>query len=126
MAFMDVQAMHDEWLQVDGPCGVDVIPVRSLGIDVPRVFAEWNTAEPIGSDTSLRPVPACIADYCENRSAWELDGPREGYCGRYSAPGYMDCTEWCGPFDSREDAIREAREMYGEDDEDDNNDEDGE
>lgn len=40
-------------------------------------------------------------------------GPREkdtedeqGYCGRLSAPGYMDCTDWLGPFETP----REARE----------------
>jgi hypothetical protein len=35
------------------------------------------------------------------------------YAGRYSAPGYMDCTEWC--FDtSKRRLARHLREMYGE------------
>ena len=39
-----------------------------------------------------------------------------GWFARLSAPGYMDCTEWSGPFDSEQAARDELREMYGDDD----------
>lgn len=35
------------------------------------------------------------------------------YAGRYSAPGYMDCTDWSYGTNKR-DLIRELRDMYGE------------
>ncbi len=36
------------------------------------------------------------------------------YAGRYSAPGYMDCTSWSyDPSKAR--LARELRDMYGED-----------
>ncbi len=39
--------------------------------------------------------------------------PRQQYAGRYSAPGYMDCTDW--DFDSNKRRLLSTlREMYGE------------
>lgn len=38
-----------------------------------------------------------------------------GWFARLSAPGYMDCTEWSGPFDTEEEAIAECKDMYGDD-----------
>lgn len=35
------------------------------------------------------------------------------YAARYSAPGYLDCTEWTFGR-NRRDLIREVRSMYGE------------
>ena len=36
------------------------------------------------------------------------------YAARYSAPGYMDCTDWSyGP--NKRQLLREVRDMYGED-----------
>lgn len=42
-----------------------------------------------------------------------------GWCARYSAPGYMDCTDWCGPYPTREQAERECEALYGDDDDSD-------
>lgn len=37
--------------------------------------------------------------------------PRKHYAGRYSAPGYLDCTDWS--YDTnRKRLTRELREMY--------------
>lgn len=35
-----------------------------------------------------------------------------GWCARLSAPGYMDCTEWVGPFDTELEAALELERMY--------------
>ena len=37
----------------------------------------------------------------------------EGWFARFSAPGYMDCTDWSGPYDSELHAMRELDEQYG-------------
>lgn len=37
----------------------------------------------------------------------------EGWFARFSAPGYMDCTDWNGPYDSELHAMRELDEQYG-------------
>jgi hypothetical protein len=39
---------------------------------------------------------------------------RKHYAARYSANGYMDCTDWHYGTNKRE-LIREVRDMYGED-----------
>lgn len=38
---------------------------------------------------------------------------RNQYAGRYSAPGYMDCTDWNFGTNKRE-LERELRDMYGD------------
>lgn len=40
-----------------------------------------------------------------------------GWFGRMSAPGYTDCTEWGGPYETQEEALNELSELYGDDDE---------
>ena len=37
-----------------------------------------------------------------------------GYFCRLSAPGYLDATEWSGPFDTEAEAEAHLLEMYGE------------
>ena len=36
-----------------------------------------------------------------------------GWYARLSAPGYMDCTEWSGPFASEEEALADLVETFG-------------
>lgn len=38
-----------------------------------------------------------------------------GIYARLSAPGYLDCTDWIGPFDSQREAEEELYRMYGND-----------
>jgi hypothetical protein len=37
---------------------------------------------------------------------------RKGWGYRLSAAGYMDCTEWCGPFATREAAVKDCGEQF--------------
>lgn len=63
-------------------------------------------AELVGS----RPKPADFADY--------IDGtPKEaekvkGWFVRLSAPGYMDATDWSGPFDTEQEARAHVRDFW--------------
>lgn len=55
-------------------------------------------------------------DECDGRAdpdsfyAW----PTRQYAGRYSAPGYMDCTDWHYDANKRR-LARTLRDMYGDD-----------
>lgn len=40
---------------------------------------------------------------------------KTGWFARLSAPGYLDCTDWCGPFDTAEAAEAYIQSMYFED-----------
>ncbi len=37
-----------------------------------------------------------------------------GWFGRLSASGYLDCTDWSGPFGSEQEAHAFLNEMYGD------------
>jgi hypothetical protein len=39
-----------------------------------------------------------------------LEGP--GFYARLTAPGYLDCTDWCGPFPSVFRALRDLCSTY--------------
>lgn len=39
---------------------------------------------------------------------------RAGWYSRLSAPGYLDCTDWSGPYKSQDEAFTALYEMYGE------------
>lgn len=36
-----------------------------------------------------------------------------GWWGRMSASGYLDCTDWTGPFGTEEECMEELENMYG-------------
>lgn len=40
-----------------------------------------------------------------------------GWFARLSAPGYMDCTEWQGPYETEAEALADLADTYGDDDE---------
>jgi hypothetical protein len=42
----------------------------------------------------------------------------QGWFCRLDAPGYMDCTDWSGPYDTKDEAIEALEDMYPEEDED--------
>ena len=44
-------------------------------------------------------------------------GIKAGWFGRLSASGYMDSTDWAGPFASEKACEDYLQEMYGEDEE---------
>lgn len=37
-----------------------------------------------------------------------------GYFAQLAAPGYLDQTEWIGPYDSADEALEALYEMYGD------------
>ena len=44
----------------------------------------------------------------------EVEPTESGWYSRLSAPGYMDCTDWSGPYDSEEEAAVGLYEMFAE------------
>jgi len=48
-----------------------------------------------------------------------------GWFGRMSAPGYLDATDWIGPFRSEQDVMAELEEQYGDQDYEDDYEDEG-
>lgn len=64
------------------------------------------------------PQPEHFTDYIE----WGTPATFEHVSGWFaclSAPGYMDCTNWSGPFATEEEAKEYLRDTYGDDEEED-------
>jgi hypothetical protein len=103
--------------QVETTHGTELIPedvVSCVGFPGPDYDADKVSPE------VWEEVCDLLRDYCEGeiQSATVVNG----YFGRYSAPGYMDCTEW--NFDTDPKALAAyLDEMYGDDDESDDDDE---
>lgn len=93
------------WIVLDGPYGGEIIPCDFCG-ELPDLD-DFDGDE----DSWKSAAFAQVADYAENRECWEIEQVN-GYAGRLSAPGYLDCTDWIGPFDSAKDARREVINTY--------------
>lgn len=54
-----------------------------------------------------------VREYCEPEEGWDDDNqPESGWYGRLSAPGYLDCTEWDGPYQRGWMALRAVCETH--------------
>ena len=91
MAFMEDQIEFGEWWELDSSEGIFYAPAW-----------EVSKNEMIGD--------------CANGSMWTIKLIK-GYGTRVSAPGYLDCSEWC-VFDTEEEAQEYLDDYYPEDEED--------
>lgn len=109
MAFMSPVAEHLTMYRVETNVGTELVPEEVCGaIDL---------QSPPDGDTWR-----AILDYVEG-SRIEGVEREEGWYGRLSAPGYLDCTDWDGPYPTAEEALDAVKETY---DVDDNGDDAGE
>lgn len=56
-----------------------------------------------------------MAEYLSRAEAREYTGDKEatkGWYSRLSAPGYMDCTEWQGPYADEGEALAGVCDTY--------------
>lgn len=57
-------------------------------------------------------VPAGYEDLQEGDECEPVGTPGESWFYRLSAPGYMDCTDWSGPFASEQEARDDLSATY--------------
>lgn len=102
MSFMQKQiTSRQHWLEVETTHGTEFLP-QELVANVANCYEDAE------DDNSFNEVQK----YTEGEpQSWKWI---EGYGARMSAPGYMDCTEWC-VFDTQEEAEQYLKEMYGDD-----------
>lgn len=105
------QAVHALFLVCETTCGVEMFPADLVGVEEP--FPEVI----LSTDSSTDPVDADMVARMEPYLSWGALISAEavrGWFARMSAPGYMDRTDWCGPFPSEAAALARLEEMYGE------------
>jgi hypothetical protein len=136
MAFMEPQVAYGSFYEIDGPRGTEYVPAELVGeitithadghvekrfptLDELQEFdrAEGNLTEDTDGDSCRFPIPSALVDYCENKEAWRID-LIAGFGARLSAPGYLDCTDWC-VFETEKEAWDYLRETYLDDEGDD-------
>jgi hypothetical protein len=97
MSFMQPVTYHGRYRLFETTAGTELIPADVCDSDDPKDYAD------------------CLEGKFKDD---ELPEAVEGYYGRYSAPGYMDCTSW-HRADSEEALLEELNELYGADPDDD-------
>lgn len=81
--------------------------------DLPKECQDWIDAK---FDDVLKPVTAYFDshEWQDTIQADRYNPDSAGWYSRFSAPGYLDCTDWIGPFKSENEALIELWEMYGD------------
>jgi hypothetical protein len=99
MAFMQVETWHGHFQRINNTRDGDIL--------TPEEYAEYPGNEEAAAAYSVDPEDVETVF---------------GWFARYSAPGYMDCTGWSGPYEAEEEAIEDIKAMYGDEDEDEDED----
>lgn len=99
-SFMQPDVQQFAAYQIDTTCGIEIVPTAVVGCHgdsvSPDTLTDYLEGEPLDSDEPAEKVA--------------------GWFSRLSAPGYMDCTDWSGPYPTRDAAKAALIEMYGDDD----------
>lgn len=81
------------------------------------VYSRWTIIDGMHG-TKLYPYEISILDAIQDYGGTDIINEIEvefAWCYRLSMPGYLDCTEWVGPFAWKHQAERECEETYIED-----------
>ncbi len=109
MAFMRIETMVDTWYMVETlDNGTDYVPASVCG------DLDLEKGEPIDDDSER--WAEClhqIKDYVDGHKIQSIEFIGEQWAARYSAPGYMDCTDWA-LGDTEAEARDECVTIYGD------------
>jgi len=100
-----------EWIRIDGTNGTFFVLLEFVSRD----SATWNGEYLDRDDERFGAIREDVGDYYEGgASCIESVEIIEGFGGRLSMPGYMDCTDWI-VADTAEEIQDTLDDMYGED-----------
>mgnify|MGYP003375598234 CR=1 FL=1 len=88
---------------------IDGIRELESGFMTPDMFCGAITV-----DMEDGPMPSedWLSNHCPSEDADRVEDEIMGYLVRLSASGYMDCTDWIGPFDTEEEAWEALVDTY--------------
>jgi len=86
------------------------VEARIVGAMRPVVCSgDWTTYE--DEFCEARTIPA---EYFSSSPEYTEVETESGFCSRLSMPGYLDCTDWHGPFATEAEALRALLESYAD------------
>ena len=112
MGFMVPVAERFAAYRVETDNGTETVPVDVCG--------ELDESDPCfaGEAKIVHETPENVArlrDYIEGGKVYGIERV-SGWWSRLSASGYLDCTEWSGPFRSEDEALDACKAFYEVDD----------
>lgn len=116
MSFMKPVIYQGDYYLVDGDHGTDLIPGDLLG-DWLEIGQTMDACDDDPADPryiAWKNLAVAVRHYIGNDEIYSVERC-EGFYGRYSAPGYMDATDWHWGATEQE-VSAELAELYGEQD----------
>jgi hypothetical protein len=108
MGHMQLFSNHFTAYVVETNTGSEVVPADAVTLDY-KVGEERFRSD---GDPDVLVALALLQPYCEGEpQSFEVV---EGWWARFSAPGFSDATEWCGPFPTEAEAIQACKDLYGD------------
>ena len=113
MAFMQPQIIKQRWLTIDGPNGSENIPADLVREPSLGGFSEAKRKAFAECEEFAKYVFEQAEDYAQNRKFYSCEFV-DGFGARFSAPGYMDATDWA-IFDTEAEAVKYLLDQHLED-----------
>ena len=88
MSNMQIETLESFWTIIDG--------IRGLSVH-PKDISIMDAIE----DYGFEGICSIVVEY--------------GWAARFTMPGYLDCTEWAGVFDSEDQCVKNLQDMFEED-----------
>lgn len=108
---MQPDIQQSDYFMVETNHGTEFIPDDVIGrLPFAIDFAKGGSFNIDGPEFPA--LVRALSPYVEGTDISEVS-PRSGWIARLSAPGYMDCTDWCA-FDTEQEAQQYLIDTYGE------------
>lgn len=110
--FMRPFVYQGDFYLVEGDHGTDLVPVDVVG-DIG--LATGYTVDIDDGSSIWVPAINALMDYTDNGADITSIERMHGFYGRYSAPGYIDATDWTWG-NTESEVLAELESMYGDTD----------
>jgi len=111
---MQPEIIKDDFVAIDGRCGLYYVPTDVLARATVRFLSEAG-GEPVHADEMPEGIRADLAQFYEGPEFETAEFLSDVYGARLSAPGYLDSTEWT-VHSSEAEAEEYLAETYGKED----------
>lgn len=103
--FMQPEYLQTNWLVMDGNVGV-------VFADADEIPAIKDFTLDLETEEELDELYEQFSEGGETCYSAEI---QFGWGVRLGAPGYLDCTEWMGVYETQEEALEQLTAIYGDD-----------